>query len=526
MSDTTHTGGVTFRSGQTSIVGDVVGRDKIVQAPDPLAQYLHQLPPAPGDFVDREAEQRDLLSMIERGAVIMGLRGPGGIGKTALGLVVAHQLKERYPDAQFFLDLRGAGDNPVTPLDALTHVVRAFFPTSQLPDNLEEMQALYLSVLQGKRALVFFDNARDAPQVMPLLPPASCLLLITSREHFTLPGLKARDLSVLPPDKARELLISIAERLAGVIPPSAPPPHSGGQGVSREAAKDLVGQTEIAAPPAAARNDTVLVADLIAQLCGYLPQALRASASLLADEIDRDPIDYVQQLRDERSRLQRIGLDPARNLDMEASLNLSYAALTADEQRVFARLSVFPADFDTEAEEAICDDEDHAHLSRLVKLSLVQYVAPTPALPRSQTAANRGGSDLPSPVGVVPDGGGAGGRGRYSLHDLVRLFAAARLSDDERTAVQRRHAEHYKNILSTANDLYLQGHESIAQGLALFDREWSNIQAGQLWATAHAEDDDEAAIICSDYPHSGIYILTLRQHARDRIRWTEQALVV
>ncbi len=175
-------------------------------APDPLAQYFHQLPPPPGDFVGREEEQRDLLESIERGAVITGLRGMGGIGKTALALVIAHQLKARYRDAQFFLDLRGAGDNPVTPLEALTHVVRAFYPTSKLPDSLEEMQKLYRSELDGKRALVFFDNARDARQVMPLLPPASCLLLITSREHFTLPGLKAKDLNVLPPDKARELL--------------------------------------------------------------------------------------------------------------------------------------------------------------------------------------------------------------------------------------------------------------------------------------------------------------------------------
>jgi len=117
-----------------------------------------------------------------------------------------------------------------------------------------------------------------------------------------------------------------------------------------------------------------------------------------------------------------------------------------------------------------------------------------------------------------------GVQGRYSLHDLVRLFASARLSDDERAAGQLHHAEHYKNALAAADDLYLQGNEFIAQGLALFDREWSNIQAGQEWAAANAQDDEEAAIICSDYPHFGIYMLSLRQHARDRIRWTEQAL--
>ena len=180
--------------------------------------------------------------MIERGAVIAGLRGLGGIGKTALGLVIAHQLKARYAEAQFFLDLRGAGDNPVTPLEALTHVVRAFYPTSKLPDNLEDMQALYQSSLESKRALVFFDNAKDAQQVMPLLPPASCLLLITSRAHFALPGLKAKDLNVLPPDKARELVLSIADRLSGVIP-------------SHEVARDLFANQPEIPRPYGTRND-------------------------------------------------------------------------------------------------------------------------------------------------------------------------------------------------------------------------------------------------------------------------------
>jgi hypothetical protein len=45
MPDTANiSGGVSINSGQTSIGGDAVGRDKIIQAPDPLAQYLHQLP--------------------------------------------------------------------------------------------------------------------------------------------------------------------------------------------------------------------------------------------------------------------------------------------------------------------------------------------------------------------------------------------------------------------------------------------------------------------------------------------------
>ncbi len=47
-----------------------------------------------------------------------------------------------------------------------------------------------------------------------------------------------------------------------------------------------------------------------------------------------------------------------------------------------------------------------------------------------------------------------GVQGRYSLHDLVRLFARARLTDDERTAAQRRHAEHYESVLSDSPKNY------------------------------------------------------------------------
>jgi tetratricopeptide (TPR) repeat protein len=58
----------------------------------------------------------------------------------------------------------------------------------------------------------------------------------------------------------------------------------------------------------------------------------------------------------------------------------------------------------------------------------------------------------------------------------------------------------------------------------LFDLEWSNIQAGQAWAAAQAEQDTEAARLCSRYPEAGSYCLGLRQHPRERIRWLQTAL--
>ena len=212
----THSGGVDIHAQHVDVEGDVVGGNKITyEAPVVSVNALHQLPPPPRDFTGREAELAELMSALEQGGVtISGLQGLGGVGKTALALKLAEQIAPRFPDAQFYLDLKGAGPQPLAVADALAHVIRAYYPTARLPDSETELRGLYQSALHDQRALLLMDNAANAAQVEPLLPPASCLLLVTSRQHFTLPGLYARNLDALPPNDARDLLIKIAPRLA------------------------------------------------------------------------------------------------------------------------------------------------------------------------------------------------------------------------------------------------------------------------------------------------------------------------
>jgi len=57
------------------------------------------------------------------------------------------------------------------------------------------------------------DNAAGAEQVEPLIPPAGCVLLVTSRWHFTLPRLAAKNLDTLTAADARALLLTIASRI-------------------------------------------------------------------------------------------------------------------------------------------------------------------------------------------------------------------------------------------------------------------------------------------------------------------------
>jgi tetratricopeptide (TPR) repeat protein len=235
-----------------------------------------------------------------------------------------------------------------------------------------------------------------------------------------------------------------------------------------------------------------LAAEQICKLCGYLPLALRAAGSLLAITPDLDPLDYATQLQDERSRLERIGTEGV-EISVTASFNLSYARLTPEAARVFRLLSVFPTTFDAAAEEVVCADAGHVQLSDLVRRSLVLYDERTK---------------------------------RYRLHDLVRLFADSKLSSEEPDIGQKRFATHYRNVLAAATELYLEGGHSQLRGLALFDLEWGNIQAGHAWVTAQADAADrDVAGLAITYPEAGVYVLYLRQHSRERIRWSEIALV-
>lgn len=388
-------------------------------------------------------ELEELMSGIERGGVtISGLQGLGGVGKTALALKLAERLAPRYPDAQFYLDLKGADKQPLSVADALAHVIRAYHPTAKLPEGEAELRSLYLSLLHGWRALVLMDNASGREQVEPLVPPESCILLVTSRQHFTLPGLFAKKLDTLSPEESRELLLKIAPR------------------IGRRA-------------------------DEIAKLCGHLPLALRLAASALAERDNLSPEDYVRRLSDAKKRLELV----------EASLTLSYELLSPEQQSLWRALAVFPDTFDATAAAAVWElgaDAAQDALGDLRRYSLLEWDADTQ---------------------------------RYSLHDLARLFADSRMNDEEGRATRIRHAAHYLTVLAECDDLYLKGGDAIKSGVALFDVERRNIEAGQEWACRHSIGYETAARLCNKYPDAGVYLLNLRQHPREVVSWLEAALV-
>lgn len=187
----------------------------VLRSRNPLLPALHQLPPPPADFTGREQDLEALRSTLSQGGTgaIFGLRGMGGVGKTTLMLKLAEELTHLYQDARLYLNLRGLDPQPLTATQAMAHVIRSCHPDVSLPEKETELAALYRSVLHGKRVLLLMDNAANREQVEPLIPPSGCLLLVTSRFRFTLPGLMYQDLDEMPDEDARRLLLKIAPRI-------------------------------------------------------------------------------------------------------------------------------------------------------------------------------------------------------------------------------------------------------------------------------------------------------------------------
>jgi tetratricopeptide (TPR) repeat protein len=291
---------------------------------------LNQLPVAPGNFVGRVAELGKIIK--QEGAAISGL---GGVGKTALGLLAAHKLAEKYPDAQFFINMRGTAPEALAPQEAMRQVILSFDSTTDLRNySDDQLCSLYNTLLTGKRALLFFDNARDAAQVRPLLPPPGNALLLTSQMYFHLEGVgESLRLDVLPDADALRLLTVICPRLAQA------------QNVSE-----------------------------IAALCGYLPLALKIAGTFLAEHDNWMPDKYLLRLKDKQLKTLKNEDDPTQ--DVEAIFELSYALLKEAEQKMWRALSVFSAPFSLAALGAVCElDEDPAldFAGKVERMSLLEY---------------------------------------------------------------------------------------------------------------------------------------------------------
>ncbi|WUI00528.1 NB-ARC domain-containing protein [Spirillospora sp. NBC_00431] len=177
------------------------------------------LPTDTDDFVGRTAEIETITAKLCGSAAappIAAIWGMPGMGKTALAVHVAHALRSRFPDGQLYASLRGTATcGSRRPAAVLAEFLRALgVESARIPESPDERAAMYRDRVTDRRVLVVLDDAREEPQVEPLLPGTSgCAVLVTSRGPLLgLPGVRAVRLDGLPDPDARALLGKIAGR--------------------------------------------------------------------------------------------------------------------------------------------------------------------------------------------------------------------------------------------------------------------------------------------------------------------------
>jgi predicted ATPase/class 3 adenylate cyclase len=275
------------------------------------------LPRPASYFVGRERELEEVLARIEEGARLLTLTGPGGSGKTRLALEAASALVPEYKAGVFWIGLTALRD-PALVSETIGQTLGA---KDGLADHIAEREMLLL-----------LDNLEQvidaAPELSALVQACSNLtLLVTSRE-----------------------LLRVQGEVEYAVPPLSEP----------EAVELFCRRSELEAD------------ETIAELCHRLDDLPLAVELAAARTKALSPAQIIERLS-QRLDLLRGGRDAeARQQTLRATIAWSYELLTPEEQRLFARLSVFAGGCTLEAAEEVAD-ADLGRLQSLVEKSLLRF---------------------------------------------------------------------------------------------------------------------------------------------------------
>ncbi|MFD7894357.1 ATP-binding protein [Streptomyces sp. NPDC059743] len=329
-----------------------------------------QLPGDNSRFINRTTELDRLNAVLpaEDGdpvtTPVCVVAGTAGAGKTSLVLHWAHQVRDRFPDGQLYVNLRGY--DPGQPLSA-QEALRGFLSAlgahaDSVPQDPEAASAYYRSLLADRTMLIILDNAASVAQVRPLLPGSTrCLTVVTSRSRLS--GLAVRDgarrltLGTLPEPEAVALLRAVT--------------------ADYRADDDLLEFTELA------------------RLCAALPLALRIAGERAASSPHLRLADLIAELRDESVLWDALSIGDAEEAEaVRTVFAWSYRALPEPGATLFRRLGLHPGpEFGLRAAAAL---------------------AALPVVKTRQLLDSLVGAHLLEQTG--PD--------RYQFHDLLRAYAA------------------------------------------------------------------------------------------------------
>ena len=407
-----------------------------------------RLPAPPNPLLGRAGDLASLTDLVHDPAVrLVTLIGPGGTGKTRLGLALALSLVDEVDGTVAFVRLAEVTD-PGRVLAALA----AELDVREVPD--EPLVTTLAAALGDRRSLLVLDNLEQlvggAADVARLLEAAPGLTVVaTSRAALRLSG--EHEYPVEP------LELPDLDRL--------PSPTS----LQSVAAVELFVARARAVRPAFALDaaNAAAVAEICVRIDG-LPLAIELAAARLKM---LTPQAILERLGSRLDLLTGGGRDlPDRHRTLRATIDWSHGLLGAQAQRLFAQLGLFAGGFTLDAAEDVCagavDDGDILDaLALLVDNSLVRPVG--------------GGLDL-----------------RFRLLETVRDYAVERLHATTTTPqledLRRRHAEHVVATTERAGQA-LDGPDAPLL-LDRLESDHANVRAALRWAR-HAAPELAARIV-------------------------------
>jgi tetratricopeptide (TPR) repeat protein len=330
------------------------------------------------DFTGRDEHSKQLGRLLTeaRGAgnpaavPVAVVAGAGGLGKTALAVHAAHELRACFPDGQLYVSLLGASQQPLPPDQVLARLLRDLgVPGGRIPVYQEERAALFRTRMAGRQILIVLDDAKDAAQVRPLLPgTASSAVIVTSRHRLAdLAGSRLIDLDVLDDTEARLLFTRI------------------------------IGADRASAEPPAVRE--------VLEACAGLPLAIRIAGARLTARRGWSVGTLARRLADERRRLDEF---TAGDLAVRACFQVSFDALPGPERS---------------------GGIDPAHVFRLLGL----WQGPSIGLATVAALLGQPEAAVDDALEVLIDASllESPAPDRYQFHDLLRAYAAQRARADE-----------------------------------------------------------------------------------------------
>jgi len=402
----------------------------------------NNLPQQATRFVGRDKELGELKGLLA-GTRLLTLTGAGGCGKTRLGLQLAADSLERFPDGAWLVELASLSEPGLVPRTAAKVL-------GLEEESEKEITATLVDHLKDKRLLLLLDNCEHLLDACALLADSlvrrcpQLTILASSREALGIAGEQSYRVPSLSLPEASEI-------------------HTPASIASFEALQLFVDRSVGVRADFQVTHDNAATLVSICHRLDGIPLAIELAAarvrSLSVEEINRR--------LDHRFRLLTGGSRTAlpRQQTLRSLIDWSYDLLHDAEKLLMRRLSVFAGGWTLDAAERICTGE---HIEAGEVLDLL-----TSLIDKSLVAVDESDASF-----------------RYRLLETVRQYARERLVESGGAeAVRARHRDYFVELAEKADNKLLGAEQ--ADSLRLLEDEHDNLRLALEWSHEEAPAQED-----------------------------------